>query len=123
MLFNDVQRLFYMPTEFVGVRLPSELVASIDQLAAEQGVTRTAVLTAAIRKGLGLPSGATVEQRLTSVEQRLALVEETVKQSKTGVKQTVEQRKTPVKQSVEQRKTALNAAPDDSHPVADGGGG
>lgn len=121
MLFNDVQRLFYMPTEFVGLRLPSELVATVDRMATEQGLTRTAVITAAIRKGLGLPSGVPLEQRLTSVEQRLTNVEETVKQGKTSVKQNVKQRKTPVKQNVEQRKTAFNAAPDDSHPVADGG--
>lgn len=64
--------------ENFGIRLPIELIDSLDCKARATGQTKTEIVETALRAALGLPSEPSIEQRLAAVEQRLGRIEATL---------------------------------------------
>jgi hypothetical protein len=68
-----------MSTEHIGFRCPSDLVEAIREASTQQGVSVTQFVVNALRVAVGQPTTVgdtqSLNERLTAVEQRLALVE------------------------------------------------
>ena len=113
-----------MANQNIGLRIESSLLAALDALAVEQGTTRTAIIIDALHSRLGVDSKGSVEQRLTAVEQRLAIVEGA--QQLRPAPNTATPTPTPKHPRQDGREGAsprpqVSQHPTESHPRADGG--
>jgi hypothetical protein len=113
-----------MPTQNIGLRIESSLLAALDALAVEQGTTRTAIIIDALHSRLGVDSKGSVEQRLTAVEQRLAIVEQSLgsgAQQRPTAPNTPTPTPTPKHPRQDAREGASKAAQASQHPPESGG--
>ena len=108
-----------MANQNIGLRIESSLLAALDALAVEQGTTRTAIIIDALHSRLGVDSKGSVEQRLTAVEQRLAIVEGA--QQRPTAPNTPAQPQAPKHPSQDAREGASPPIQVSQHPTESGG--
>ena len=108
-----------MANQNIGIRIESSLLAALDALAVEQGTTRTAIIIDALHSRLGVDSKGSVEQRLTAVEQRLAIVEGA--QQRPTAPNTPAQPQAPKHPSQDAREGASPPIQVSQHPTESGG--